>query len=103
MQITRMLFPSIIVGKRRGIPAIKGDPVKKNAVMGETMEIRIPLPRPIPMVAIIRIALTIGPVMYTERFLKYWLIIQSANRSAVAVICFVVIFFMLVSFDFILK
>lgn len=72
-----------------------GEPVKKNAVMGEMILITTPLISPAKRVAIIKVALTIGPVMYCEygnSDLKYWLIIQTANRTAVVVICFVVIF-----------
>lgn len=69
-----------------------GEPVKKNAVMGEMILITTPLISPAKRVAIIKVALTIGPVMYGDSDLKYWLIIQTANRTAVVVICFVVIF-----------
>lgn len=65
-----MALPAITAGITRGIPAIMGEAVIRKEVMGAIMERIIPIPSPKLKVAMIRIRLTNGPVMYTERFLK---------------------------------
>ncbi len=60
-----------------------GEPDMKKAVMGAMMPIKRPLQSPAASTAIIMVVLTIGPVTYTERFLKNWLRIQTASKRAV--------------------
>ena len=82
-KIARIQLPIIITGMIAGIAAIMGDAVIKNAVTGAITEIIIPLKSPTERTAMIIMVLTIGPVMYTDRFLKNWLAMQRASKSAV--------------------
>lgn len=79
----RMAFPAITAGNIRGMAAIMGEPDMKKAVTGAMMPIKRPLQSPAASTAIIMVVLTIGPVTYTERFLKNWLRIQTASKRAV--------------------
>ena len=53
------------------IDPFTGEPVKKNAVTGAMMLNSNPLHKPTDRTARIMVRLTIGPVIYTDRFLKY--------------------------------
>ncbi len=80
--------------------AIMGEPVKKKAVTGAMMLNSNPLHNPTDKTARMMVRFTIGPVMYTDRFLKYWLAIQMVRSSAVCTNCLVVIFIMRSSYRF---
>ena len=58
-----MAFPAIMAGNIKGMAAIMGEPVKKNAVMGAMMLRSSPLKRPTESTAMMMVALTMGPVM----------------------------------------
>ena len=53
------------------IDPFTGEPVKKNAVTGAMILNSNPLHNPTDRTARIMVRLTIGPVIYTDRFLKY--------------------------------
>lgn len=67
---TRISFPAIIQGIIIGNAAITGAPVIKNDVIGVIIAIIEPQSVPQYSVVIIRMVLIIGPVMYTDKFLK---------------------------------
>ena len=72
--------------------AIRGDPEIKKAVTGAMILIISPLHNPTASTAIMIVVLTMGPVKYTERFLKNWLAIHMARSNAVCINCLVEIF-----------
>ena len=60
-----------------------GEPEIKNALTGAMTPIKIPLHSPTASTARMMVVLTMGPVRYTERFLKNWLAMQTANSRPV--------------------
>ena len=69
--MARTAFPAITAGNISGMAAMMGEPVKKNAVTGAMILNSNPLHNPTDRTARIMVRLTIGPVIYTDRFLKY--------------------------------
>lgn len=67
---TSKQFPAMTHGIIRGIADIIGLPVIRKDVMGVIMDIAIAGQRPAVRTQIIKQVLIIGPVIYTERFLK---------------------------------
>lgn len=82
-QRARTAFPAMMAGNIRGMAAMIGEPEMKNAVMGATMLMKSPLHKLTASTAIMMVVFTIGPVTYTDRFLKNWLAMQTASNRAV--------------------
>ncbi len=95
-QIARIALPTIMQGIMIGIALMRGFPVMINAVIGVIIDRMIAHGRPAVRTHIIRHAFMMGPVMYTDRFLKNWLAMQIARRIAAYASDLVLNFFMIV-------
>lgn len=79
---TSRQLPIITHGMMSGIADIMGLPVIMKDVTGVITDMAIAAHKPAVRTQIIRQVLIIGPVIYTDRFLKNWLTMQIASSKA---------------------